>query len=60
MYVLHEMFIELSLFQETSPAPKNSWLRAWMDYDFIKKLLESVISNQGVPILVPYSNKAPF
>ena len=23
------MFIEVPLFSETSPAPKNSWLRAW-------------------------------
>ena len=29
LYVVHETFIELPLFQETSPAPKHSWLRAW-------------------------------
>ena len=28
LYVLHETFVEVSLFQETSSAPKNSWLRA--------------------------------
>ena len=27
--VVHEMFMEVPLFQETSPALKNSWLRAW-------------------------------
>ena len=29
LYVVHETFTEVSLFQETSFAPKNSWLRAW-------------------------------
>ena len=28
LYVVNEMFIEVPLFQETSPAPTNSWLRA--------------------------------
>ena len=27
--VTHETFIEVPSIQETSPAPKNSWLRAW-------------------------------
>ena len=30
-YVADEMFIEVPLFSETSPALKNSWLRAWND-----------------------------
>ena len=29
LYVVHEKFIEVLLFQETSPATKNPWLRAW-------------------------------
>ena len=28
MYVVHEAFIKVPLFQETSPAPKIFWLRA--------------------------------
>ena len=29
LYRIHETFIEVLLFQETSPALKNSWLCAW-------------------------------
>ena len=27
LYVVHETFIEVTLFQEISPAPKNCWVR---------------------------------
>ena len=31
LYVINKTFIEVPLFKETSPAPKNSWLHAWDD-----------------------------
>ena len=30
MYVVYETFIEVPLFQETSPTSKNSWLHTWV------------------------------
>ena len=29
LYVVHEVFVEVSLFQEICSAPKNSWLRVF-------------------------------
>ena len=38
------MFNEVPLFSETSPALKNSWLRAWLVMDVtIKMLLNTLI-----------------
>ena len=43
--VLDEMFIEVTLFQEISPALENSWFRAWTDVAMNEFLF------RGVPIL---------
>ena len=40
---VHETFIEVPLFQETSPAPKSSWLRACLTKLHKKDILLSFV-----------------
>ena len=43
LYVLQEMFVEMLLFQEISPAPKSSKLRFCLG--IIRKLIEYSVKN---------------
>ena len=36
------MFIKMPYFQETSPALKNSWLRAWVTFIDLSKVFDTV------------------
>ena len=53
LFVVHETFIELLLFQETFPAPRNSCLRAWRQFVInIRSIRNCFFLNHLKPILI--------